>query len=132
MASLQQIVHTRCTGYAALTTLIGTRCYPDRVPERATYPLVVYHAPIASDDSAYRTHATATRHTDSLVQFDCYATTSAGAESVADAVVNAWNGYYTTTNCNVRRARVQNRIHDRQDDLNEYRVIVDVLISHPR
>ena len=130
MTSLQKLVYARCTGYAALAAIIGTRCYPDRVPENATYPLVVYHAPISSTDAEYRTHGDGTGRTQSGVQFDCYASTSIGAETLADAVAAAWNGYSLT--CNIGFAFVANRIAERQDDLNEYRQIVDVLIEHKR
>ena len=130
MTSLRGLVYTRCVGYAPLAALIGTRCYPDRIPENAVYPLVVYRAPIASTDAAYRTHGNGTDRTESTVQIDCYATTGAGAESLADAVAAAWNGYSLT--CDIGYSFIANRIANREDALNEYRSIVDVTIEHKR
>jgi len=130
VTSLRQLVYARCTGYAPLAALISARCYPDRVPENATYPLVVYHAPISSDDTDYRTHDNGTGRTQDTVQFDCYATTGADAETVSDQVVAAWNGY--KSGCDIGFSFVTNRIADRQDDIREYRQIVDALIEHQR
>ncbi len=113
-----------------MAALISTRCYPDRVPENAEYPLVVYHAPITSDDTDYRTHDKGTGRTQSTVQFDCYATTGAVSETVSNQVVAAWNGY--KSGCDIGFSFVTNRIADRQDDINEYRQIVDTLIEHKR
>ena len=131
MTSLRGLVYARCTTFAGLAALIGTRCYPDRVPENATYPLVVYHAPISTTDEEYRTHGDGTGRTQSTVQFDCYATTGLDAETLADQVKAAWNGY-SSGDCDIGFAFIQNAIAERQEDLNEYRQIVDVLIEHKR
>ena len=130
MASLRQLVFERNTTYAPLLALIGTRCYPERVPENATYPLVVYSAPIADDDTPYRTHDNATDRTQSLVSHTVYADTGDQAEAIGDVLVDAWNGY--KSGCDIGFAFVQNRIADRQDDLRQYTQIIDVLVEHAR
>jgi len=39
---IEEALYTRLTGYAGLAALIGARVYPDKAPQDATYPLVVY------------------------------------------------------------------------------------------
>jgi len=99
------------------------------VPENATYPLVVYHA-ITADDTEYRTHGDGTGRTQDTVQFDCFATTGDAAETLADTLKAAWNGY--SSGCDIGFSFIQNHIGDRQDNLNEYLHTVDVLIEHKR
>ena len=125
---LRETVYTRCTTHAGTSALVGTRCYPDRLPENVTYPAIVYHAPVSSDDSEYRTHDGAGARTVSRVQFDCYAATGDGAAALAAQVRDAWAGYQDA--CVVGYAFVANEIAGREDALNAYRTIVDVMIEH--
>jgi hypothetical protein len=42
MALLEQAVYSRLSNHAGLTTLVGTRIYPIRLPQRPTIPGVTY------------------------------------------------------------------------------------------
>ena len=70
----------------ALSGVASGRVYPQIAPENATYPLVNYRiinkAPITT------IHGT-TLATDYTVVFECWATTYAGALSLADSVRSA-------------------------------------------
>ena len=128
--TLRATIFSRCTtgGHAGLSALIETRCYPDRLPENVTYPAVVYHAPISDDDSQYRTQDGATERTVSRVQFEGYDITGDGASAVGDQLRSAWSGY--SDGCTIGYAFVANRFMTREDGLNAYRDIVDIMIEH--
>ncbi len=126
--TLRTAVFARCTTHAGTAALIGTRCYSDRLKENTDFPAMVHHSPVSSDPSAYRTHDGAGERTVSRVQLDCYDTTSAGAEVLATQVWLAWNGF--TDDCDIGYAFVANRIQTREDAINAYRTIVDVMVEH--
>jgi len=120
------------TTHAGVAALIGTRCYPLRLKENVVYPAVSFIAPVSDDDSAYRTHDNAnspvTRSV-ARVQFDCYDTTVDDAELLAVQVVAAWSGY-KSTDCSVGYAFKANQVATREDALEAYRWIVDVMIEY--
>lgn len=124
--TLRTTVFDRCMDYAGLE-LISTRCYPDRLPENATYPALVYFR-VSADNTPYRNHDGATTREVSRVQFDCYDETGDGAAALADQVRAAWDGY--SDECTVGYAFQANRIMTRADVLKVYRAIVDVMIEH--
>lgn len=126
--SLRIAVFDRCTTHAGTAALIGMRCYADRLEENVTYPAMVHHSPISSDPSLYFTHDGAGGRTQSRVQLDCYDATGDGAEALATQVWLAWHGF--TKDCDIGYAKVVNRIQTREDAINAYRVIVDVMIEH--
>lgn len=125
--TLRHTVYGRCTGHAGMAALIGTRCYPDRVPEDPTFPLVVYHR-VSADAGPYRDHDAPTDREVSRVQLDCYAETSDGAADLADQARAAWDGW--SSGAVVGWSFQANRIATREDALNVYRQIVDVMVEH--
>lgn len=125
--TLRITVFTRCTNHAGMEALIGTRCYPDRIPEAPTFPLVVYHR-VSTDDTPYRDHDAPTDREVTRVQLDCYASTSDGAAALAAQARAAWDGYRSGTA--VGYAFQANRIATREAALNAYRQIVDVMVEH--
>lgn len=130
--TLQEIVFARTTGHAGVAALIGTRCYPLRLKENVVYPAISYIAPVSDDDSDYRTHdnvnSPVTRSV-ARVQFNCYDTTNDGAELLADQVVAAWSGYQAA-DWSAGYAFKVNRIATREDALEAWRQIVDVMIEY--
>jgi hypothetical protein len=130
--TLSQIVFARMTTHAGVAALIGTRCYPRRLPENVVYPAVRYIGPVSNDDSNYRTHDNVNvpvKRSVARVQFDCYDTTSDGAELLANQVVAAWSGYQAS-DCSVGYAFKMNEIADRADALKADRQVVDIKIEY--
>lgn len=127
--SLKWIVYDRCSSFAGLTALVSTRIYPDSIPENPTYPLVVHHSPVSQDSSQHRRRrSSVVNRTISRVSFDCYATTSKDAESVAREVIAAWDAH---TDCSlIGWAYYANRIADGFGVERIFREIVDVFIEH--
>jgi len=127
--TLRTEIYDRCTTHAGTAALIGTRCYPERLPENVVYPAVRFLAPVSRDDSTYRTHDTGkVPRAVSRVQIDCFASTGTGAAALADQIVNAWSGYRDA--CTIGYAQIANRIATREDAVNRYRTIVDVMVEH--
>lgn len=129
--TLREAVFDRCTGHAGTAALIGIRCYPDRLPENVTYPALTYVAPVSVSNLEYRTHDNANSPTTrevSRVQFNSYDTTGDGAAALADQIRAAWDGYQD--GCDIGYAFQANRIMTREDALNAYRVILDIMVEH--
>jgi len=126
--TLREIVYGRCVGHAGIAALVGTRVYPDRLPEKVTYPAISYVAPVSEDGSLYRTHDGAGGRKVSRVQFNCYAATGGGAAALADQVRLAWDGW--NDGCAVGYSFEANRIMTRADAIDVYRVIVDAMVEH--
>lgn len=129
--TLRQIVFARCTTHVGLSALIGTRCYPERVPENAVFPQVTFLAPVSRTDDEYRTHDNVNNPVErakSRVQLNCWGATGDAAELVADQAVQAWSGY--RDDCTVGSAFIANRLQNREDGLRKFRAIVDVMIDH--
>lgn len=76
-------LYSRLSTDAGVTALVGTRIYPQRGPENATYPLVLYQM---IDSGPVRDLASATDHFRTLMQIESYATTQLAAEAIAAAV----------------------------------------------
>lgn len=125
--TLRTTVYDRCVGHAGIAALISTRCYPDRLPEDVTYPALTYFR-VSADNSLYRDHDGATTREVSRVQFNCFAETGDGAAALADQVRLAWDGYSNA--CVVGYAWQVNRLMTREDAINAYRVIMDVMVEH--
>lgn len=118
------------TADAGFTSLAGQRIYPDQVPETPTYPLVVYHAYIDSDNSQYRGMEGAAERTVTRVQFDCYGKRSRDAEELADALTAVWDGLQDKGR-DIGRSFKATRLSDGyMQQTNSYRVLVDFLVEH--
>jgi len=126
--SLSDTVYTVCSGVEDLTDIVGDRIYRS-VHQLTGEPQIVYHAPILTDSSAYRTHGEPPGRHVATVQFDCYGASANEADSVADQLVSIWDGY-TNSDHDIGYAFVQNRIDDGfQAGLEIFRVIVEVGID---
>ena len=126
--TLRETVYDRCTGHAGTAALIGTRCYPDRLPEDVIYPALVFFRVSANDSLTRDFDGGPTAREVSRVQFDCYGETGDGAAALADQIRQAWHGY--SDGCTIGYAWQVNRIMTREDAINRYRAIVDVMIEH--
>lgn len=125
---LRTTVYTRCIDHAGTAALISTRCYPDRLPEDVTYPALTYFR-VSADNAPFRSHdGGPTAFETSRVQFNCYDETGDGAAALADQVRLAWDGYSDA--CVISIAWQTNRLMTREDAINVYRAIVDIMIEH--
>ena len=129
MANLHRNVYINTTTNPTLNGLIGDRCYPIRLPNRATLPAVTY-AKISDDDAEFRAHGEATERTVSRVTFNVWADTPDEATTVAEALVAAWSGYRLPPD--IGWAQLALYIEAYEESLNRFRSTVDVRIEHAR
>lgn len=114
---------------STVSSLIGDRLYPDRRPDNATEPLVVYRAFVSDTDEESRDHDGAGR-TVTRTSFEIWAERSRTAEAIADALEGVWTAY-RNMDYDIGRSFKANRISDGYyDQLNLYRVILDFMIEH--
>lgn len=82
--SAESTLYSTLSGYAALTSLVSTRIYPDAMPEEVAYPAVVF--------SRAGTEPVVTIGGQMVGEFvslhiECWAETRTSADAVASAVV---------------------------------------------
>jgi hypothetical protein len=92
MASIEEAVYSRMTGFAELSALIATRLYPVLIPQEVDAPAVAYQ--VISSVPA-RSH-TSFNSTETRVQFTCQAATYANAKAVSKAVRHCWESFRGT------------------------------------
>lgn len=127
--TLRTTVYDRCVGHAGIAALVSARVYQDRLPERVVYPALVCKLPISADNAPFRSHdGGPTEFETSRAEFNSYANTGDAAAALADQVRLAWDGY--GDGCTISIAWQVNRIMTREDAINAYRVITDVMIEH--
>ena len=93
---LEQALYAYLTGHAGLSALVGTRVYPEYLPDAPTYPAVVYQR--VSGLASY-THDSAVGAGDfdrARIQFDCWADTYAGVKAVRAQLIAALSAYRGT------------------------------------
>jgi hypothetical protein len=89
---VEQALVYKLINTSAISTLIGTRMHPLRLPDTATLPAIVYteiSAPIVGTHD--ETSANALTH--ARYQIDAWAVTYAGAVALAKAVFDALEGF---------------------------------------
>jgi len=109
---------------AAGVTAITTGIFPSVVPQKATFPAVVYGKDSTRFQESFDGHNLLIA---TLFQIDCYGKTSAEAESLADAVKNALIDYRTSP---VNRTRIDNEITLFEPDTELHRVLLQFTIWH--
>lgn len=120
---------TITTNDGTITALISDRMYPDRRHEGITDPSLVYIAFISDNNTHSRDQEGAGR-TMTRVQFESWADRSRTAHELADAVETLWNGYQDDAR-DIGFAWKVNRLPaEYHQQLDQYRVIVDVMIEH--
>lgn len=126
---VRQSVFTRATsGHAGLSALIGTRCYPDRLPENVTLPAVRYQV-VSLPPHSYQDHDGASPdRTRSRIQMDGFDVSSDKAEALQKQMFLAFEGWSSGTA--VGWSFVANRLGDYDTSLNRHRVIVEIVIDH--
>lgn len=112
------------TGSTAVSTIISNRCYPVVLPQNPTLPAVVYQVISRVDEADSKNKLLRWR-----VQIGCHAKTYEAAHDLTNKVINALEakdnrsasfGAFGVIN--------ENMSDDYDSDLNEYRVLFDVLI----
>ena len=87
-------IYSRLSGSTAITALVGTRVYPQAVPQGASYPNVAFS--VVTDEVIHSTPGPTTLRQASL-EVDCYSQNSySTAISISEAVIKQLNTNSTT------------------------------------
>ena len=82
-------IYSRLSGSTAITALVGTRVYPQVVPQGASYPNIAFS--VATDEVIHSTTGPTTLRQASL-EVDCYSQNSySTAISISEAVIEQLN-----------------------------------------
>lgn len=128
--TLRSTVYDTITGGATVAALIGTRCYPDRLPQNVTLPAVVF-SKVSDVDGIYRTHDIGQRpRTIVRIQLSVYAETGDGAAELGAALIALWSGYQALPD--IGQAEVENVIATYEPALDRHRTIIDVMLDWKR
>lgn len=92
--SLESALYTLITADAGTAALIGTRCYPLVLPQDPTLPAARYAIISAVPVTTHDAPGGLVR---ARVQVDSYASTYAGARTLADTIRAALDGYRATS-----------------------------------
>lgn len=136
--SLGDDVRTYLMSKAAITSLIGTRMYGFKMPQKNnTFPCVVYNQ--ISQNPAHVLSGAAD-YNETRLQFDCYGTSSISANAVAEALRNQLQGFPTTasssmgsstvTSCQFLGARSLYEPPQDNSDVGLYRTSADYWFRH--
>ena len=110
------------SGVSGVTNIVSTRIYPVRLPDAPTLEAIVYtviSAPRTEDLSGSSGLGTA------IVQIDCWANTYSEANTLAEAVRQAMQGYSGTMGgTTVEGVHLLDELDNFEEDINERRKIL--------
>lgn len=87
---IERGIYSLLTGDAGVAALLGTRVYPEVLPQNPSYPAITYQ--VVSGGSEYEMEGPANQASP-RVQIDCYAESAEGAIALKGAVMAALSGY---------------------------------------
>ena len=111
--SLASSLYSQLSGYAGLTALVSTRIYPNRAPQDATLPYVVYFRVSGSREQAF---TNAVGATGVRMQFSCFATTYIDADAVRAQVRAALLAYTSSGGVTVHEVALDSDLDQYEND----------------
>lgn len=133
MADIGKTIRTRLLAVSAVTDIVSTRIYPIVLPQGCTLPAIRYRRISGGSDEHIRG---TTGAANSWVQIDCYATSYAAVEALAEQVRLAIHTYRGTVGgVDIHSVELQNRMDMREnpahgDDVGWYVHTLDFRIVH--
>lgn len=120
-------IFSRLSGYSGLTALVSTRIYPVRLPQKPTYPAIVYTRISAERISAMGDDTGTVRP---RFQFDVYATTYANARAVTEQLRKALQRYSGTDTVTIQEIFVIGESEFYEDETELYHTAIDFEIIY--
>lgn len=117
---IKETVYSTLTNDATVAALVGTRVYPHKPPQGATLPAVGYLRIGGPRDTSLNGASGSAR---TRIRFDCWATTSDGADAVMRAVRDAMDAY-------TGAFAAINPVEFHEEESDAYRVTIDYYIHH--
>lgn len=129
MALLEDGLYSVLSGEATVTAQVGTRIYPMRAPQNATYPLAVYQRITGGRDAVHEDSST--RFAEARFQISVWAKTYRAAKVAAKAVVDFLHERTGAMGGTTHTATfVEDEIDDQDEETGLFRTILDVRVLH--
>lgn len=128
MATIEEAVYARMTGFAAVSARVGNRVYPLLAPQDAPLPTLAYQviSSVPQRGQGGFSHLTQT-----VFQLTCQAADYAGVKALAVAARQCWESYKGTVNgITIGSAMVINESDGYSEELIAPVVRMDVSIWH--
>ena len=126
--TIETAIFTRLTGHAGTTALVGTRVYPDHLPQNPTYPAITYTRVTTERASAMGVDTGVVEAEFRIVCFDeTYAEVKAVALQVLDAL-QRFRG--TVDSVVIQDVFIINQDYDFDDDVGLYEINLDFSFWH--
>lgn len=131
MASAEEALYARMSGYAGLTALVSTRVYPVKLPQDCTYPAVTYQRISTIREVAHGADPGIAR---TRLQVTSAATTYSGVKAVTAQVRAALQRYDdAAASVAVLDTFLENEVDlfsEEEDDAGVYLVAQDFTVIH--
>lgn len=122
--SIGILLRDRLVADATVLGLVSSRVYPLQLPQTPTYPAISYQR----ISNTAQNGSTAIR--ESRWQVNCWASTYAGAVSLAEATKSAVEEFSDVSETpGIKMGRVVNELDDFDPETEAYRVVIDVMLT---
>ena len=131
MPDVRFSVYSRATTHAGLSTLIGTRCWPKRLPETPTLPCMTYDIVSFPDAEQYVDHdtnGTANSRGKHRIQLDGYANTPDEAAALGIQMFVAFQGWHDKS-LGVGSSFVKNKFNADSLSIDAHREVVEIVVD---
>ncbi len=126
--SLEADIRTYMKTRTAINDIVGSRIYFAKLPQNATFPLLVSNR--ISTTRNY-SHSGDSNLTPARVQYSCYAETWAAAKDLAEQVVSEMSGFSGTAgSTTVYSTFVENELDLTDPESKLYFIPVDLMITY--
>lgn len=127
---IEKALFSRLDNNSAVSALVASRIYPEKIPQSPTYPLIRYSVRDVDQPRAMGSDpAMATKS----IQVDCYDSTYTGVKDLADKVRQAlqrWSG--VTASVTVQGSFLISEIDIFEEEIESYGVSMDFDITFDR
>lgn len=129
--TLDEAQYAYLSTYPDLVTLIGTRLYPDTLPQEPTLPAVVYER-VSTPRLSQHTGVVAGGQV--RMQYTVFALTRASARAIAAQLVAALDGYRGTMGgvggVAVTVIEIPNEIDQHDPETDRYQTMLDAILGY--
>ncbi len=126
--SVEKDIRTYMLTRTAITDLISTRIYAQKLPEAATFPSLVYNR--ISSTRNY-SHSGDSNMTSPRIQYSCFAETYEEAKDLAEQIVSEMSGFKGTAGSStIYSTFVENELDLIDPESKLYFIPVDLMITY--
>lgn len=119
---IEEVLHTRLSGFAGLATLVGDRVYPNIMPQNVTLPAVSFRRVTSRRERAMVADPGIVR---GRFQFDAWASTYDAARDVREQIRLALERWDTTVDTAVDTIFVESEVDLYEDDTEIHHLVID-------